>query len=165
MKLAAFSSKPENGSNEENYLKIHEPNLFWFPKADPKDSREIGPYPPSQFASNDPTQSAQFRPADLPEYFDRQGRRRFGETVPEEAEFQGIWNVDIEGNYSVLYMLSGVGLLLGSFAGIVYISTKLHDPEASPRRMAIEKELPYTDKYFPPKDNQDRPIFTWLSFK
>ena len=62
-------------------------------------------------------------------------------------------------------MLSGVGLLLGSFAGIVYISTKLHDPEASPRRMAIEKELPYTDKYFPPKDNQDRPIFTWLSFK
>lgn len=160
-----FSSKTPNGQPEENYLKIHEPNLFWFPKADPKDSREIGPYPPSQLASNDPAQSAQFRPADLPEYFDRQGRRRFGETVPEEAEFQGIWNVDIEGNYSVLYMLSGVGLLLGGFAGIVYFSTKFHDTDASPRKMAVEKELPYTDKYFPFKPNQDRPIFTWLSFK
>ena len=163
LNLAGFASKPPNESNEENYLKIHEPNLFWFPKADPKDSREIGPYPSSDSASNDPAQSVQFRPADLPEYFNRQGRRRFGETVPEEAEFQGIWNVDIEGNYSVLYMLSGVGLLLGGFAGIVYISTKFHNPEASPRKMAVEKELPYTDKYFPPKNNQDRPIFIWSS--
>lgn len=139
--------------------------MFWFPKADPKDPREIGPYPTSEFTSNDPAQSAQFKPADRREYFDRQGRRMFGETLPEEAEFQSIWNVDIEGNYSVLYMLSGVGLLLGGFAGIVYVSTKLHNSDDSPRRMATEKELPYTEKYFPLKNYPDRPIFTWLSFK
>lgn len=135
--------------------------MFWFPKANPQDPREIGPYPqsPDSSSSNDPAQSYQFRPADQAEYFDRQGRRRFGEDVPEEAEFQGMWNVDIEGNYSVLYMLSGVGLLLGGLSGIAYFATKFHDPLKSPRLTAVDKELPYTDKYFPNK-NQERPIFT-----
>ena len=147
----------------EDYLKIHEPNLFWFPKADPTDSREIGPYPKTELKSNDLSQSAQFRPADLKEYFDRQQRRKFGEIVPEEAEIQSMWNVDIEGNYSVLYMLSGVGLLLGGLGGIAYLSTKLHDPEKSPRFRATEKELPFTEKYFPL--DKPTPIFTWSNKK
>jgi hypothetical protein len=157
--IRKFSSPTKKGENEENYLKVHEPNMFWFPKANPQDSREIGPYPPSSTASNDPSQSFQFRPADQADYFDRQGRRRFGEVVPEEAEFQGMWNVDIEGNYSVVYMLSGVGLLLGGLSGIAYFATKSHDPKKSPRLVAVEKELPYTDKYYPNK-LQERPIFT-----
>lgn len=156
-----FSSNHTNHTeSKEDYLKVHQENLFWFPKADEKDPREIGPYPLSEHASNDPSQSYQFRPADLDEYFSRQARRRFGEVVPEEAEFQGTWNVDIEGNYSVLYMLSGVGLLLGGLGGIAYLSTQWHDPKKSPRAMAVEKELPYTEKYFP-NQQSPKPIFTW----
>ena len=122
--------------------------MFWFPSGE----SEIGPYPVSKTASNDPSQSFQFRPADCPDYFDRQGRRRFGETVPEEAEFQGMWNVDIEGNYSVVYMLGGVSVLLGGLSAVAYFFTKAHDPEKSPRLLAVEKDLPYMDKYFPNKD-------------
>lgn len=129
-----------------DYLKVHEPSMYWFPGPD-SDPREIGPYPTSPYASNDPSQSYQFRPPDLPEYFERQGRRRFGETVPEEAEFQGIWNVDIEGNYSVVYMLSGLTAFLASVGGFIYIASKFHDPENSPRSVAIERELPYMNKY------------------
>lgn len=151
-----FGSKPDG----EDYLKVHQDNLFWFPKADKEDSREIGPYPSSPYASNDPQQSYQFRPADLKEYFSRQARRKFGETVPEEAEFQSTWNVDIEGNYSVIYMLSGVGLLLGGLGGIAYFSTKWHDPTKSPRALAAEKDLPYIDKYFPDKEGP-RPVYHW----
>lgn len=149
-----------DGESGEDYLKVHEPNLFWFPKADPTDTREIGPYPKTDdLPSNDLSKSAQFRPADLDEYFDRQQRRKFGEVVPEEAEIQSMWNVDIEGNYSVAYMLSGVGLLLGGLGGIAYLSTKLHDPEKSPRFRATEKELPFTEKYFP-STSKPSPIFT-----
>lgn len=136
--------------------------MFWFPPAKEND-REIGPYPepPRHTASNDPSESFQFRPADLSEYFERQGRRKFGETVPEEAEFQGMWNVDIEGNYSVLYMLSGAGIFLSILGGIAYISTSLHDPESSPRMMAVEKDLPYMEKYYPAKDNLPKPVYYW----
>ena len=155
-----FSSEShEKPVEEENYLKVHENNLFWFPSKS-QDSREIGPYPSSTKASNDPSQSFQFRPPDLEEYFSRQQRRKFNEPVPEEAEFQGTWNVDIEGNYSVIYMLSGVGLLLGGLSGIAYFSTMAHDPLKSPRRLAVEKELPYTSKYFP-NQQEPRPIYTW----
>lgn len=160
IKTSKHFSSTKSTEEGEDYLKVHQENLFWFPKENEKDSREIGPYPPSQKASNDPSQSYQFRPADLDEYFSRQGRRRFGEVLPEEAEFQGTWNVDIEGNYSVLYMLSGVGLLLGGLGGIAFFSTKWHDQTKSPRAMAVEKELPYTDKYFP-NQQEPRPIFTW----
>lgn len=167
MRLFSSQKTPtinEGKAEEEDYLKVHQQNMFWFPKANPADPREIGPYPTENpFASSsDPSKSFQFRQPDREEYFERQQRRKFGETVPEEAEFQGMWNVDIEGNYSVLYMLSGVGLLLGTLGGFAYIVTKWHDPQKSPRMLAVEKDLPYTDKYFPNK-SQERPIFTWSS--
>jgi hypothetical protein len=157
------SNIPSNEEHGEDYLKVHQQNLFWFPKANPSDPREIGPYPlenPPNSSSTDPSKSYQFRQPDREEYFERQQRRKFGEPVPEEAEFQGMWNVDIEGNYSVLYMLSGVGLLLGGLSGIAYFATKWHDPEKSPRMLAAEKELPYTDNYFPDQ-SKNRPIFSW----
>ena len=174
MRLFSSIKKPETTNTEpnaddphnaEDYLKIHQQNMFWFPNPNKFDSREIGPYPPENppnSASNDLSKSYQFRQPDRPEYFDRQQRRKFGETVPEEAEIQGMWNADIEGNYSVIYMLSGVGLLFGTLSGIAYFSMKLHDPEKSPRMLAVEKELPYTDNYFPDKSS-NRPIFTWQS--
>ena len=152
---------PPIDEHGEDYLKVHQESLFWFPKPNKSDPREIGPYPlenPPSSSSGDPSKSFQFRQPDREEYFERQQRRKFGETVPEEAEFQGMWNVDIEGNYSVIYMLSGVGLLLGSLSGIAYFVTKWHDPEKSPRMLAVEKELPYIDNYFPDK-SKDRPIF------
>lgn len=114
--------------------------MFWFPSKNPtpeNDARDIGPYPLSPTASNDLHESYQLRPPDLPEYFDRQGRRRFGETVPEEAEIQGMWNVDVETNYSVVYMLGGVVVFFGSLGGLMYLSSTIHDPFKSFRLQAV----------------------------
>ena len=135
-----FRKFASNGG--EDYLKVHKPAMYWFPSRKPtseNDDREIGPYPQFPHASSDPAGSAQFRPADLPAYFDRQNRRRFGEAVPEEAEFQGMWNVDIEGDYSVVYMLSGLVLLFGTLGTVAYLNTKYHDPMKSPRLLAVSE--------------------------
>lgn len=124
----------------EDYLKVHKPAMYWFPSKKPtadNDEREIGPYPQFPQASNDPAGSFQFRTADAAAYTDRQNRRQIGEPVPEEAEFQGLWNVDIEGDYSVVYMLSAVGLLFGSVGAFAYFSSKNHDPLKSPRLLAV----------------------------
>lgn len=127
----------------EDYLKVHRPAMYWFPSRKPtsdNDEREIGPYPqqfPLTSSSSDPAGSFQFRPADLSSYFDRQNRRRFGEAVPEEAEFLGMWNVDIEGDYSIVYMLGGLVLLFGTVGTVAYLSTKYHDPLKSPRLLAV----------------------------
>ncbi len=124
----------------EDYLKVHKPAMYWFPSRKPSlenDAREIGPYPQFPHASANPAGSFQLRPAESATYFDRQNRRKFGEPVPEEAEFQGMWNVDIEGDYSVVYMLTGMVLLLGGVGTIAYFSTKYHDPFKSPRLLAV----------------------------
>ena len=134
-----FARKFANDAGED-YLKVHKPAMFWFPTRKPtptNDEREIGPYPQFPQASNDPAGSFQFRPADSAAFTDRQNRRKIGEDVPEEAEFQEMWNVDIEGDYSVVYMLSAVALLFGSVGSIAYFSTKYHDPLKSPRLQAV----------------------------
>lgn len=135
----------------EDYLKVHKPAMYWFPSKKPtkeNDEREIGPYPQFPHASNDPAGSFQFRTPDAAAYTDRQNRRQIGEPVPEEAEFQGMWNVDIEGDYSVVYMLSAVGLLFGSVGAFAYFSTKNHDHLKSPRLLAVIIELFILISYF-----------------
>lgn len=124
----------------EDYLKVHRPNMYWFPSKKPtpeNDAREIGPYPPTPAPSNDPAQSFQLRPPDLPEYFDPQTRRRFGETLPEEADILSVWAPDVEGDYSLAYMLSGAVLFLATLGGIAYGFTVTHDPETTWRRFAV----------------------------
>jgi hypothetical protein len=138
-------SQPDNGNAEEDYLAVHRPNLYWFPSKQPtaeNDEREIGPYHKFPLNSSDLRQSAQFRTPDRPEYFDSQNRRSFGEAVPEEAEVQGMWMVDLEGDYSTAYMLSGMALFLGTMGGAIWWLNREHNSQTTWRRFAVDKARP-----------------------
>ena len=54
-----------------------------------------------------------------------------------------MWNVDIEGDYSLVYMLSGLVIFFGTVGGIVYyFGGREHDDKKTWRRFAVDKDAP-----------------------
>ena len=70
------------------------------------DVRMIGDYPDYG------TQSYQERDPYV-KYFDQQGRRHFGEGVPEDFEALSVWAPDISRRYGLPWMLGGPAVLFG----------------------------------------------------
>lgn len=80
------------------------------------DVRMIGDYP--DYGS----QSYQERDPHV-KYFDQQGRRHFGEGVPEDFEVLSVWAPDISTRYGWAWMLGGPAVLFGGSL-LIYMLVK-----------------------------------------
>ena len=120
-----------------------EQSFFWPPSFADNDAREIGPYPHEA----DYSTSYQLRDPYAP-WDDRNNRRNFGEVMPEEMEALSMWNMDVEQDFTLGYMLGALGLFLGSFCGLWWIGDKYFSGALVPE-LGVPREFPYWEKYFP----------------
>lgn len=120
-----------------------EQSLFWPPPFTDNDSREIGPYPHEA----DYSTTYQLRDPYIP-WDDRNNRRNFGEVMPEEMEALSLWNMDVEQDFTFGYMISALGLFVGTFCGLWWVGDKYFSGALVPN-IGVPRELPYWEKYFP----------------
>lgn len=90
----------------EEMPRVMHPDWYRTPRAD-DDPRMIGDYP------DVPAESYQLR-SPYNTYFDQQGRRNFGEAMPEDYEPLTMWSFDHETSYGRWFILGGMGALFGS---------------------------------------------------
>lgn len=125
-----------SGSGEEPFL-----NPDWFrPPQESDGPRCIAPDYPDV-----PYQSLQAR-SPYAQWSDPQLRRNLGEPVQEQYDALSTQSFDIEPTYSIRYMLTGLALAAGTFAGLVQL-INLFDDKNGWRRDVAERDFPYLHMY------------------
>ena len=100
--------------------RILHPDWSRLPMAE-DDPRMIGDYPDygsRSYQERDPQRR----------YFDQQGRRHFGEGVPEDYEALSVWAPDISRRYGWPWMLGGPAVLIGATLLVVLMCKDVKGP-------------------------------------
>lgn len=94
----------------------------WYRTPMPEDdTRMIGDYP------DVPAESYQLRDP-YGKYFDQQGRRNFGEPIPEDYEPLIMWSFDHETQFDAKWIFGAIGGLLGTFYVVYKVLSQIPSP-------------------------------------